>query len=698
MRNDYRRYALAGLLMLALAGCGGGSGVNSGAGGGGTVTAPVGLTVSGVAATGAAFTGAVITVVDSRGVTVGQSQPVGTNGTYSITLDAAAVAPFVLVANRTDANGATQTLVSVIASASATTANITPITTLIASRLSPSGDPGKLASELAAGNAVISAQAVAATVTEVQAILAPLLTATSTTGFNPLTGTFSTDGTGYDRLLDSVNITFLPASSTTTNIEISVKQEVPDGQQPISLSFSSNTTTVAPLPAIDPTTLIAEGTSAKITQFLQALTACYALPANQRAAAPSTVLAAACLDVFHNNDPALFRNNGGTVGSSGAFASLFNPNAVGVVFNQGNYEFTRDNADKDIVVGYKTTSPDGSESYDSFVLRTSTVDGKLRLIGNQYRFPGRVAAYQQRRNFISLGQEAYDYFSTGYVLDVANRQRPGNQGPLFNRVVVTTPTGSVLTLQPSGNSSFLGLVKPGPVVSGTSFVRLRSEYVDGNTSRPHPRNVDPTLFFAADPDRTEASLASAKSQGSWRFDYYLSVDDPATPQDDTTVPEVQYYKNRARALTIAELRTQGLAQLTPALIAEIRSGTEPAGVQDAGQIVFVAGDPGDISSEGGGNGWSVGTGQLPPTQITMFGRSPRTGSNANFTDSVEVRSTARQAVVACSQQSVTDDHCFNGGPTFAEGSRLSGLHLSARDVVGREYANFYALYQLNIVP
>ncbi|TAJ74088.1 MAG: hypothetical protein EPO42_14655, partial [Gallionellaceae bacterium] len=80
MRNNYRRYALAGLLMLALAGCGGSS-VNSGAGGGGTVDAPAGLTVGGVAAMGAAFTGAVITVVDSRGVTVGQSQPVGTDGT-----------------------------------------------------------------------------------------------------------------------------------------------------------------------------------------------------------------------------------------------------------------------------------------------------------------------------------------------------------------------------------------------------------------------------------------------------------------------------------------------------------------------------------------------------------------------------------------------------------------------------------------
>lgn len=695
MRNNYRGYALAGMLMLALAGCGGSS-VGSGAGGG-TAT-PMGLTASGVAATGAAFTGAVITVIDSRGITVGQSQPVGTDGTYSVTLDAAAVAPFVLVAKRTDANGAVQTLVSVIASASATTANITPITTLIASRLSPSGDPGKLSDELAAGNAVISAQAVADTVTEVQAILAPLLTATSTTAFNPLTGTFSTDGTGYDRLLDSVNITFLPSSSTTTNIEISVKQEVADGQQPTSVTFSSDTANVTPLPAIDPATLVADGTSAKITQFLQALTACYALPANQRAAAPSTVLAAACLDVFHNNDPALFKNNGATVSSTGAFASLFNPNAVGVVFSQGNYEFTRDNADKDIVVGYKSTGPDGGESYDSFVLRTSPGDGKLRLIGNQYRFPGRVAAYQQRRNFISLGQEAYDYFSTGYVLDVANRQRAGGLGPLFNRVVVTTPTGAVLTLQPSGNSSFLGLVKPGPVVSGTSFVRLRSEYVDGSTSRPHPRNVDPTLFFVADPDRTEASLASAKSQGSWRFEYYLNADDPATPQDDTTVPEVQYYKNRARALTIAELRTQGLAQLTPALIAEIQSGTEPAGAQDAGQIVFLDGDTGDIATEGGGNGWSVAAGQLPPTGITMFGRSPRTGSNANFTDSVEVRSTDRRATVACSQQGVSDDHCFNGGPSYAAGSRLNGLHLTARDVAGREYANFYALYQLNIVP
>lgn len=697
MRNQHKGYALAGLLMLALAGCGGGGGSSPAAGGSSTV-APAGVTVSGVAAMGAAFTGAVITVLDSRGVTVGTSQPVGTDGAYSITLDAAAVAPFVLVATRTDANGATQSLVSVIASASATTANITPITTLIASRLSPSGDPAKLASELAAGSAVISAQAVADTVAEVQAILAPLLNATSTASVDPLTGSFSTDGTGYDRLLDSVNISFQPAGPSSTNVEITVRQEVPEGQQPTSLSFNSGTATVTPLPAIDSNTLVAEGTSAKISEFLRALTACYALPASQRAVAPSTVTAPECLAVFHNNDPTLFKSNGGVVSSTGAFSGLFNPNAVGVVFSQGSYEFTRANAEKDIVVGYKSTTPDGAESFDSFVLRTSSTDGKLRLIGNQNRFPGRVAAYHQRRNFISLGQEAYSYFSTGYVLDVPNRQRPGNAGPLFQRVEVTTPTGAVLILQPSGNSSFLALVKSGAQVTGTSFVRLRSEYVDGNTSRPHPRVVDSSQFFAADPDRSEASLAEAQSQGSWKFEYYLTVDDPATPHDDTTQPEVQYYKNRARALTIAELRTQSLAQLTPTLLAEIQSGTEPANTPDAGQIVFIQGETADIATEGGGNGWSVEAGQLAPTQITLFGRSPSAGSNARFTDSVDVRPSARQTVLPCTPQSGGDDHCASGGPGYAAGSRLNSLHLFARDFTGREFTNFYGLYQLNTGP
>lgn len=683
-------------LAATLAACGGGGGGGTTSGG---VTPPAAtVTLSGVAATGAAFTGAVITVIDSRGQTVGTSQPVGDTGSYSITLSAGAVAPFVLLATRTDANGASQTLVSVVASTSTTTANITPITTLIASRLSPNGDPTQLDDALSAGTVAITPQAVADTVTEVQAILAPLLSATGTDAVNPLTGSFSTDGTGYDRLLDSLAITFIPASASSTNIEVSVKQASADGSQPTSVSFSSNTSAPPSLPTIDPATLPAPGLSVKVATFLQALTACYAVPFEQRVNGATSsvnavtggaadVIAPACRNVFSGNDPVNFLNNGGVVGrdasNNGAFSSLFRRAATGASFSQGAYEFTR--ADGSIVISYKSTAPDGSESYDTFVV-TDDGDGVLRLIGNQYQYGGRVAAYHQRRNFITLNQGAYDYYSTGYSIDVPNEQVNGS--PRFDRVLVTTPTGAVLTFKPSGNSSFLGLVKPDSSITGTSFVRLRSEYVDTSLSAPHPRDIDGTLFFVPT-DRTEADLAAAKAGGTWKFDYFLAGNASATP--DAT----QYYKNRARALTIGELRTQGLAPLSSALIAEIAAGANLANQPRPGQLAFDANEAALIGTGNGGPGWSVASGQLPPTSITLFG----TQSGVRFTDSLTVSSTARSATVPCSRQSGSDTHCHDNGngtfgPGFAAGATLNGLHLFARDPAGREYANFYAMYQL----
>ena len=703
MKREFAKLslALASAALMTIAGCGGGTD---------KVPADPIITLSGTAATGAAFTDAVITVLDSRGATVGTSQPVGTDGTFNITLDASAVAPFVLVASRTDANGEVQSLVSVIASASVTTANITPITTLIASRLSPSGDPSKLAGELASGGATISPQAVSDTVAEVQAILAPLLAATGTASVDPLAGAFSTNGTGYDRLLDSVNIAFVPASATTTNIEITVKQAQAEDTQPVALSFSSAATSVAALPAVDPATLVAEGTSAKITAFLGDLTACYALPvdqrvtgtvdpnnANNRTGDAAAVTGTACRAVFSGSNPASFLNNGGRVGRTsdnrGAFASLFRGGATGVVFSQGAYEFTRSNGD--IVASFKSRDTSGNENYDTAVLKIEE-DGKLRLICNQSRFGGGVSAYHQRRNFITLDQASFSYYSTGYVIDVPNTQRNDGGGDLFAKVVVTTPTGATLTLKPSGESSFLGLVKPASpeIVTGTSFVRLRSEYVDGDVTRAHPRTVDSSLFFVSS-DRTEQSLAETKSQGTWKLEYYTTVDIQGLAGDERVTPVVQYFKNRARALTIGELRNQGLAELTTGLITEIQSGAQTPTQSYAGQIVFAEGDTADISSADNGDGWSVTAGQLPPTSITLFGRSK---AGVGFTDSTDVRSTVRKTTVPCSKQSDTDYHCASAGSGFALDARLTGLHLFSRDAAGREYANFYALYQLNIAP
>ncbi len=700
--------AMASAALLTVAGCGGGSTAP-------TVTpvTPSAITISGIAASGAAFVDAVVTVIDSTGAVVGTSGTVGTDGTYSVTVAAGAKAPFVLVASRTTADGEVQSLVSVIDSASTTTANVTPITNLIASLLSPSGDPGKLAEELAAGTASITPDSVAATVTEVKTILATLLDATGTTGTDPLTGSFTVDGTGYDRLLDSISINIVPASSTSSNIEIAVRQELADGEQPASISFTSDASAIDPLPTIDSATLVEEGTSVKIANLLAELTACYALPVTERVNGAAdqdepnmyvgtsvNVVAPACKAVFFGNDPAIFYNNGGRVGRTednrGAFASLFRGGATGLVFSQGTYEFTRGNGD--LVVGYKTRATDTSETFDTFVVSKDT-DGKLRLIGNYYDYPGSAASFHQRRNFITLNQLDWTYYSTGYTLDVTDLKSGGVS--LFNRVVVTTPNNSQVVLRPAPGSSFLVISKnddpasaalpPGAQLTGSNFIRLRSEYADGSTTRPHPRLVETNNIVFAPTDRTEAELASTPSLGSWKFEYYLAADPSASPV-------VQYRKNRARALNIAELRTQGLATLTSGLITEVQSGAQPLAEIYPGQILFVDGDTAGVETEGGGDGWSVLSGQLPPTSITVFGNF---GTSNSFNDSTGVRSTLRKATVPCTSNGIAAQQCLDNGdgtygPAYAAGTRLTGIQLLARDAVGREYGNFYAMYQLTL--
>lgn len=698
IRRSLVALAVAGATILA--GCGGGDSSTAEK----PSTESKSVVVTGVAASGAAFTGGTVSVLDSRGTVVGTSAPVDASGVYSVTLAEGAKPAFVLVATRPSSTGEAETLVSVIESAEVTTANLTPITTLIASRLSSSGDPAKLAEELASGKAQITPEKVAATVQDVKAILQPLLAASGGSDFDPLRDSFATDGTGHDRLLDSIRITIVPSASNA-NIEIALESVGGDEQSPPAIFFTSDQplATIASENRITPTaiggttidagSLVEEGLSARIVTLMQGLTACYGLPLEQRVAGatPATdavvgaagdVIAAQCRGLFVDNDPSLYRHNGGVVqrtsGNEGAFNSLFRRNADGVVFSHGSYEFTRGNGD--YVVGYRTRSAQGAETVGALVARRSD-DGALRLVGNQYAYPGHLVAYHQRRNFVTLGQDAYSYFSTGYTPQIANLTSNGNA--LFDRVEVTSPKGTVMVLRPDAGQSQLVFYRNG-AATGTNFIRLRSEYVDGSTTRPHPSVADtPSLAFAAT-QWTEDELVKATSTGSWKFDYFLAGNTGSVP--DAT----QYYRTRSRALSIGELRTRGFAELVPALVADVVTVTQPAGQPFPGQLVFDPDDRALIGTANGGSGWSVLAGQMVPTSIQLYGSY----AGKRFNDSVGFPSTARSITVPCTPQSTGDTHCFNGGPGFAGGAALSGLHLWSADATGREFANFYALYKL----
>lgn len=632
------------------------------------------VTLSGTTATGAAFIGATITVTDKTGAIVGTTNTINADGTYSITLSSVAVFPVVLTAVRDD-----QTLVSVATDNTATTINITPITNLIAARLSTSGDPAKLAAEIVTNPTIASVSNVSAKLAEVVAILQPLLTATNTS-INPLTGSFVANGTGLDLVLDSLTISIVPSSATTSNIEIAVKQASTDALQPPALKF---TNTEVPAPVTAPTTLIKPGTATLIANLLSRITACYAIPAATRVTkadpistdpieTAADVLAPACKEIFAGSNPANYLSNGRTVGSRGAFSSLFRSGADGAVFDRGTYEFTRVNSQStngDIVISYRFTDKDGNVNNESISVRGDnlTTPTKYQIVGNQYVYDGGVSPNEQLRTF--LKDASNDYYSTGYTLNVRN---DGN----FSKVVVTAPNGTILTLKPNPAFSNLQLVRESDLqVLSTNFVRIRSEYIDPAKASLDPATADRNLFFSVNKP-TDTAITAIAEQTVWTFDYYLT----SAP---TAIAATQKYRTRSRALSIAELKQKILPNVTPgdlsSAVALIGSGTSFAAPTTAPVMLD----------------WIVPTGGIAPTSINIFGSyadpAPAT-TRSGFSDGRRVGSTSRSGAIQCFKKDSADTHC--NGSNFSSSARINGFNLVGNDRSGREYTHFYATYTI----
>lgn len=670
------RTAASLLLVGLLAGCGSDSTAPAAAP---AVVAPTTFTVAGTAATGAALDGATITIIGSDGTSypAAGAAPIvtGADGSYSIVLPLSAKPPFVVTAVKNDVS-----LVSVVAEAKDSTANVTPVTNLIASRLSSSGDPAKLAAEFLADPKLIDLAKITTSVAEVVKLVQPLMDAVGDST-NPLSGNIQvavTNGTGADKMLDSLSISITPNSASTVNIAVSVKQKQAEGEQPVVIAFSGGTGATAPaatLPTVVATDLVTSGNATLISDFLQRVTACYALPQTDRVASGGTtaadIKAAACKDVFAGNDPTSFKSSGAIVSSTGAWSSIFNANAVGVKFDRGSYEFTRGNGD--LVIAFRSTDSAGNSNNQTLAVRTDT-DGKLRAIGNQYKYNGGVNAYQQLRNFIN--QPAADYYSTGYNLTVNATADVADVA----KVVVTSPSGKTLVLMPSSGSNYFPLVKSDSTISGTSFLRLARQYLDtGNTG--DPALADTSVFFS--PDRFDAAaILAIPAQARWKFDYYLK----SAP---TVIDATQYFTTRARAMTIAELQTQPLANMVDTFYASVKAQQTVAGA-----TTFVAANPADPAQLK--FDWVVPTGALEPTSIQVYGNyvsAPLTRSP--FNDKKAVKSSDRTGTIACSSGGSGDTHCDSAGK-YAASVRFNGMHLWAQDAAGRDFAHFYAVYTVTI--
>lgn len=670
-----RAFLAAGILLLSA--CGGGGGGGSGE------PPPTTSTLSGVAATGAPFSGAAIQVYDRAGVLAG-STTAAADGSYSITLPLSVQAPLVLEATREDL-----TLVSTFAENRSTQLNITPLTNLIAARLAPDGNPLSLR-----GNAtVVTAAALEAKVQEVTAILKPLLDVVGDTA-NPLTGTFSANGTGHDKVLDSVSVD-IRVTGTVSNIEITVRAAT---SEPIRTSFTSADAAPPPLPSgqITADILPPDNVAQMIADMTARMTACYAVPFAERVSGVSggatavtgtaaSVIAPACRTMFLDDDPATFLSNGNRVGrdanGNGAFSSLFRAAATGVKFELGKLEFLRNNAEKDVVFSYRSTDTAGNVTYDTLPARN--VNGTLKLVGNGYAYSATVRAYAQDREFINQPQASY--ISTGYDINIFNRV-DGSGNPVFAKVVVTTPRNTTLTFVPNGGRSALSIRFANGSVSSTSVLRLAGRFKDPATAG-RPSSLNESLVWA-DPAYSDDDLRAIPEQGVWRLEFFHA--------DASVANVVQSYRTISRAPTLAELAATPMADLTDAAKAELRAESAATGAISFGPTS--ASDPNiaDLSTAGGGDFWTVPAMATAPTSVTIFGRSPPT-ARVPYDDAVNVPGTARKTVIRCSPQGSADLHCDNatGVLQYASGTDVTSLQLFAFSPrltgMGKMIATYYVL-------
>ena len=211
-------------------------------------------------------------------------------------------------------------------------------------------------------------------------------------------------------------------------------------------------------------------------------------------------------------------------------------------------------------------------------------------------------------------------------------------------------------------------------------MRLTRQYLDTANSGD-PALADTSNFFSTD-RYTAADITAIPAQSKWRFDYYLK----SAP---TAIDATQYYTTRARAMTIAELQTQPLANMVDTFYAGVKA--EQTVTNGATYVPANPADPAQLKFD-----WVVPTGALEPTSIQVYGNyvsAPSTRSP--FNDRIGVKSTARTGTILCSSGGTGDTHCDSTGKYVAT-DRFNGMHLWAQDSAGRDFAHFYAVYTVTI--
>jgi hypothetical protein len=538
-----------------------------GGGGSGGSASTSSSTLSGVAATGAPFDGATVIITDATGATVGTATT-NADGSYEIKFDPSQfTAPFVATVTG-NIGGGTESLVSVIPSGSlntgATTANITPITHAIASRISSTGNPLALVDDIANQKTNITNTNVLNAEASFRNLLADHLTSVGLpSSFNLINSTFTAS---FDKLLDNIKLDTSPTGQITMT---SAAGQAVDDLSAATTAPSAGSTLIIPsgsLPSAANKALIPTlpgGSSVIGIDVLETvrinLNRCYALLVSART---SSTECNSMISPTYKNDG---RNKAAEFGSSSPL-NLSDTGNTGMTFMPPEIlrQLSTTVGSERLLVRItgmrRADLTDGTAgtTRELVSVAENSPNGWI-LVGNQRDFYTFVNAAASKR--IIANNTANNRYETGINLHIQDNSAIAN-------VNVTGPglPPSGIDLKRRNGCDFLSIAPVGGAPNNCAgYYRINSVKVNGGAFVP----TTSTHLFASDATR----------KGRFYTDDEILTEIPAnslykfviTKTDNTTV--TYWNRLRSRPLQTAELAQVKYVDFKPETVALMKTGT-----------------------------------------------------------------------------------------------------------------------------